>query len=93
MFKRFDINGGGSIGKEELLLLGEARRKLGHKKGKWGKEQNDIMFSRMDTNGDGELDREEFVTFFMSPLREKDRENFDEEVLKFLEVAEEVIPL
>ena len=48
VFRVFDLDQGGNIGKEELLELGQARRKLGHKSGEWTKEMNDRFMAKID---------------------------------------------
>ena len=63
VFQAFDINGDGTIGYDELLALGQARRKLGQKQGEWTHEMNKRMLSRMDRNGDGRVVANEFVNF------------------------------
>jgi len=68
VFKEFDLDGGGTIGKEELMELGKARRRLGQKQGRWSENSNRRMMARMDKDGDGEVAEAEFVTFFNSYL-------------------------
>ena len=88
-FKGFDIDSGGTIGTDELMQLGTARRKLGQKSGTWTKEQNVRMISKMKGGGRGEVTEAEFVKFFDETLG-RDREDFDANIAQFLNVAREV---
>lgn len=89
VFKAFDINGDGTIGYDELLALGQARRKLGQKQGEWTPEMNRRMLSRMDNNGDGRVVAKEFVNFF-DDLLPRPRPEFDENIQQFMQVAKAV---
>ena len=88
-FKGFDIDGGGTMGSEELMELGTARRKLGQKSGTWTKEQNDRMIANMKDGKKGEVKEAEFVKFFEGMLP-RDRKEFDTNIEQFLNVAEAV---
>jgi len=83
------MDGGGTIGHEELYELGKARRRLGQKKGSWTKGQNMRMIARMDKDGDGEVEEGEFVTFFNSTLS-PERPEFDQTMEQFMTVAQAV---
>jgi Ca2+-binding EF-hand superfamily protein len=64
VFQAFDLDGDGAIGAEELLVLGQQRRKLGQKSGEWTKEMNMRLMKKLDKNGDGKVLVREFVDFF-----------------------------
>lgn len=90
VFQRFlivDHDGGGTLGAEELMELGTARRKLGQKSGEWTKEQNDRLMSKMDKGGDGEIESAEFAAYFATVLP-KERPEFDKVIEQFVEVAD-----
>ena len=55
VFKLFDLNSDGTIGKGEMYQLGQMRRKLGQKGGEWTHAQNDRLFDRIDSDGDGKV--------------------------------------
>ena len=40
VYHKFDLDGGGNVGANELLELGQARRRLGQKEGEWTVEDN-----------------------------------------------------
>ena len=44
--KAMDLDNTGYIEAAELMLLGQARRKLGHKSGQWTEEQNQRLVGR-----------------------------------------------
>ena len=64
---------GGDVGFEELLALGQARRRLGHKSGVWTHEQNLSLMNNMGAVEDpasGQLTVSEtnFVSYFSDIL-------------------------
>jgi len=94
VFRAFDIDGGGTIGEEELFQLGTARRKLGHKDGEWTKEQNTRMLNNILSARSGpgprkEVLESEFSVYFGNSLP-RDRLGFDGGIEDFMKVAEAV---
>ena len=77
----------GEVEKEELLRLGQERRRLGQKKGVWSEEQNAALMNAMDTDGNGHISQVEFVTHFSSALPE-DPKQFNTVIREFVQVAE-----
>jgi hypothetical protein len=55
LFRKYDVDNGGSIGKEELVSLME---ELGHK---LDENESEAMMSQIDTDGSGEIDFDEFL--------------------------------
>lgn len=55
VFKLFDPDGVGFMDARRLLLLGRARRALGHKHGMWSPSQNNRLLDRLDSNDDGKV--------------------------------------
>eukprot|EP00658_Telonema_sp_P-2_P076661 TRINITY_DN6751_c0_g1_i4.p1 TRINITY_DN6751_c0_g1~~TRINITY_DN6751_c0_g1_i4.p1 ORF type:complete len:237 (+),score=96.07 TRINITY_DN6751_c0_g1_i4:131-841(+) len=88
-FKAFDINGDGTIGADELLVLGRQRRKLGQKSGEWTKEMNNRLMAKLDKNGDGRVQVREFVDFFDEQLPSVNN-IFHHHCDAFLEVAQSI---
>jgi len=89
VFRQFDIDGGGTIGKEELLELGKARRRLGQKQGAWTDAANRRMMRKMGATDDDEVSEANFVTFFNGTLSQ-DRSEFDLVMDQFMAVASAV---
>jgi len=89
VFLLFDLDGSGFVESNELLKLGKARRKLGHRGGDWSKESNANFLQRLEQNDDGVIDVDEFTSHFSSALP-KGRTDFDAAINKFVEVANEV---
>jgi len=87
VFKLFDLDGGGDIGEEELMLLGKARRAAGHRSGEWTDEQNKAMMKRMGMNRNGCVSEEAFVVYFDNTLP-RDASQFEQAIQQFTEVAE-----
>eukprot|EP00658_Telonema_sp_P-2_P078245 TRINITY_DN7287_c0_g1_i6.p1 TRINITY_DN7287_c0_g1~~TRINITY_DN7287_c0_g1_i6.p1 ORF type:complete len:465 (-),score=192.02 TRINITY_DN7287_c0_g1_i6:334-1728(-) len=86
VFKEMDDDDSGYVEAAELLLLGQARRKLGHKQGEWTVEKNDKMVAKMDKNGDGHISAEEFAAHFETILPRGTKE-FDWVIQQFMQVA------
>jgi hypothetical protein len=59
-----DIDGSGFIESGELMLLGQARRKLEQKEGEWTDEMNERIVTRMSTSGDSKVSPEQFAKYF-----------------------------
>lgn len=57
LFRQFDLDDGGSIGADELMMLGQMRRTTGQKVGTWTKEMNQRMVTRMtkDRGASGDI--------------------------------------
>eukprot|EP00658_Telonema_sp_P-2_P023334 TRINITY_DN19347_c0_g1_i3.p1 TRINITY_DN19347_c0_g1~~TRINITY_DN19347_c0_g1_i3.p1 ORF type:complete len:1234 (-),score=409.87 TRINITY_DN19347_c0_g1_i3:112-3777(-) len=91
VFKAFDIDSGGTIGSEELLALGKARRATGQASGDWTEQRNARLIARMtgDQGASGEVTENEFVTYFDDVLSSSPEE-FDREIKNFMTVAEKV---
>ena len=47
VYHQFDLDGNGSVGEEELLELGQARRRLGQKQGEWTIENTHVLLQTM----------------------------------------------
>lgn len=85
---KMDQDNSGYIEPKELLLLGQARRKLGHKAGEWTEEKNKALVTKMDTDGDGKITADEFVQHFHRALP-KDEDQFKAVISQFMDVAAE----
>ncbi len=46
LFRRFDIDGSGTIEATELKMLGNMRRTLGHRVETWTDEKNETLIAR-----------------------------------------------
>lgn len=68
VYQEFDLDGGGDVGEDEMLALGQARRKLGQKSGEWTKEQNKNMMNNMGADKEGNVSVSNFVTYFNGPF-------------------------
>jgi len=57
LFRQFDLDDGGAIGADELMMLGQMRRTTGQKVGTWSKEMNQRMVTRMtkDKGASGDI--------------------------------------
>ena len=88
MCVQFDLDDSGEIETKELMRLGQARRKLGQKSGAWSHEKNAKLVKNMDTDGDGTVNEKEFATYFARSLP-TDRNDFDEIISQFMDVAQE----
>ena len=53
IYHLFDLDGGGDVGEEELLELGQARRRLGQKQGEWTMENTRQLMEKMGTDANG----------------------------------------
>merc|ERR1711865_882984 len=60
VYREFDIAGDGSVGAEELLLLGQTRRKLGQKAGEWTMQNNANLMQKIGTDQFGNLPEANF---------------------------------
>ena len=57
----FDLDASGDVGWDELMALGQTRRKLGHKVGEWTAEKTDELVKRIGTDRSGNVKEEPFV--------------------------------
>lgn len=89
VFDAFDLDGSGTVEKDELYELGNARRSLGQARGTWTEEKNNRLVERLDQNGDGQVSKEEFATEFEKMLTYNE-EDFNEAIAQFMVVAEQV---
>ena len=53
VYNEFDLDGGGDVGEEELLELGQARRRLGQKSGEWTEANNRTMMQHIGPDEEG----------------------------------------
>ena len=86
VYQAFDLNGNGTLDKEELQALGTARRTAGHKQGAWSPEKNASLLRKMDTDSDGMVSVQEFVAHFDAALPSAQLE-FDDVITQFMEAA------
>ena len=64
VFAAFDVDGNGYVECDELMLLGAARQKLGHKQRDWTEAKNKELLRTLDKNLDGRIEEVEFVRGF-----------------------------
>jgi len=76
----------GYIEAPELMLLGQARRKFGHKSGDWTEVMNLNLMDRLDKTGDGKVESKEFAEYFDRVLP-VEPEEFMKNVDQFMAVA------
>jgi len=86
VYQEFDLDGGGDVGKEELLVLGQTRRKLGQKEGKWTDGMNDTLMKKIGMDRKGSIPENNFVQYFDGTLAGS-RPEFDKTVVQFMECA------
>jgi len=86
VFELFDLNGSGSLSKDELFLLGQKRRQLGQIGGTWTQEQNEKLLSKMNVSGNGKLSPSEFCDWFAEHLP-MDEAEFKTNIGQFTQVA------
>ena len=84
--RAMDNNNSGYIEAAELMLLGQARRKLGQATGEWTAEANNALLKELDVTGDGHVETTEFVEYFNKALPQ-DSAEFNTVVGQFMEVA------
>jgi Ca2+-binding EF-hand superfamily protein len=89
VFNAFDIDRGGTIGEDELLQLGQARRKTGQATGEWTVQRNRRLIARMteDNGASGNITESEFVGYF-DDILPGDPDSFERETDNFLKVAQ-----
>ena len=86
LFEMLDVDNTRYIEAAELMMLGQARRPLGHPSGAWTEDKNSRLVSRMDVSGQGKIKITEFVEHFDNVLPRPEVE-FDEVIAKFGKVA------
>jgi len=86
VYKLFDIDGSGEVGFDEMLALGQARRRLGQKTGEWTTAQNERMMEKMGMNQNGDVTVKNFVHYFETNLA-SDAEEFAKIIEEFKVVA------
>ena len=71
VYTEFDLDGGGDVGSDEMLALGQARRALGQKSGEWTEANNEKLLRHMNADGEGNVTAESFVrcTFIVNLFR------------------------
>ena len=84
--KVMDADTSGYIEAAELMLLGQARRKLGHKKGEWTEEQNQTLVDKVDGSGTGRIIAADFAEHF-DRILPGNREEFIQNIQQFMDVA------
>jgi len=70
LFELFDLDDGGTIGKDELMLLGQTRRSTGQKQGTWTEDMNQRLLVRMtaDKGRSGMIKTEVSLTLWFDSL-------------------------
>ena len=86
VYREFDLDGGGDVGEDELLQLGQTRRKLGQKEGTWTVEMNDRLMKKIGMNRNRSLPEDNFVKYFESSLS-SDETEFNHTIKQFMECA------
>ena len=88
VYREFDLDGNGEVGADEMLELGQARRRLGQKSGKWTQEMNQNMLNRMGADRHRNVTMESFVSYFEEKLG-TDEAWFKMEIAQFMQCAQE----
>lgn len=93
VFKCFDLDQSGLLGRDELMIIGQERRKSGQGGGgEWTTLKNDRMLAKITAKGDkglsGNITRDEFVAYFDQILPPDDTA-FNQECQNFLGAAEQ----
>ena len=86
MYQEFDTDGGGDVESDELLKLGQARRRLGQKSGEWTNEMNKKLMHKIGMDRRGNLPVHNFVDFFDGSLPH-DRAEFELIIEQFMACA------
>ena len=53
VYHEFDLDGGGDVGAEELMEVGQARRRLGQKSGEWTEANNRALMQQIGPDEEG----------------------------------------
>jgi len=84
VFQVFDLDGSGYIEAKELMVMGQARQKLGQKSRVWTEEKNARMMKQMDTGDkDGKVDQGEFVGYFSNQFQKMEDQEFRDNMENF----------
>ena len=86
VYREFDLAGDGSVGAEELLVLGQTRRKLGQKAGEWTAQNNANLMQKIGTDQFGNLPEDNFVQYFAGSLA-TDAAEFGRTMQQFMQCA------
>ena len=89
VYREFDLDGSGRVGAEEMLALGQARRKLGQKKGEWTHEMNMNLMKIMGMDQNEHVSMDNFVEYFDSKLP-RNQNDFELNMAQFLHVARDL---
>lgn len=68
VYRLFDLDGSGRVGKGEMFVLGQWRRKLGQREGEWTQDMNDTMMANMGVDSFGNINMRSFVKYFDEKL-------------------------
>jgi len=87
VYSDFDYDNDDTVGEEEMLALGQARRHLGHKSSPWTKAENDRLLAAMKMNRKTKaVSMDDFVLYWDEKLP-VDREAFNATVAEFRHAA------
>ena len=64
VYHAFDLDKDGTVGEDEMMMLGESRRKLGQRGGEWTKEMNLELMKKMGAGRMGYVNERGFVRHF-----------------------------
>ena len=82
-------SGCGHVGFDEMLLLGQTRRELGHKTSDWTSEDNRALMDKIGPNQNDDLPEINFVRYFNRTLP-RDPTEFDRNVEEFMHCAHDL---
>jgi len=86
VYNAFDLDGEGDVGADEMLALGQARRRLGQKDGEWTQEMNKNLLQKMKADRKGNVTVENFCKYF-SDMLPTDEKEFERNISQFLQCA------
>ena len=81
VYRAFDLDGDGCVSEDELQVLGQVRRRLGHKGG------TQRLVNQLKPDAEGNISADSFVKHFDESLSQE-RAVFDEEVAQYMECAQ-----
>ena len=87
VYHKFDLDGDGELTSDELLVLGQARRKLGQKSGQWTEQANEALVASIGLNSSGGIVKERFVKHFSESLPGQQLQ-FDREIQQMSRCAD-----